>query len=844
MMCKKSLFLLAWLGIVWGGWRAAAAESGRGAAVRLDFSGAVIVTPPPLGADEQKAVTVLCEEIQKRSGTRLERTLQWPDCPRRVIAMGLQSQLRQFAGPFAAELEKTPLPGREGFFLAVEHQPREAILIVAGDSRGLLYGVGRLLRKMELARDSVLVPAGVRIVTAPKFSLRGHQLGYRPINNTYSAWSAGQFEQYIRELALFGANSIEILPPGADDLPRGPQMKTPPLEMMERLSAIIDSYGLDVWVWYPNLAKDYSLAPPAQGKPAEPAAAIPQDRQSYLRWREQRSVQAELAEREDVFRRLRRIDNLLVPGGDPGTLHPDVLFPWLDQVAAVLHKYHPRAKIWVSPQGVHGREWLDSFCKHVNKKPQWLGGVAFSSWVAMPLPEFRKTIDKDIPIRHYPDITHNVYCGFPVPDWDLAFALTLHRESINPRPLAMKAIHNLHAGDTCGSIAYSDGIHDDVNKFVWGDQDWDPSTPVAETLRDYCRLFISPTLADELAQGLLAEEKNWEGPLAVNAQVKVTLQQWQQLEKIASPAVQANYRFQMGLLRAYYDAYIQRRLIYETELEASALDVLRAASAAAGSLAAVAKAKSYLERARTEPAAADYKQKCLDLADRLYASIGAQFTMKRHGYPRNRGAFIDGIDEPLNNAAWLAAEFHRLGQLPEEPARLAAIERILNRTNPGPGGFYDDFATAASRRRIVGSVAWATDPGALKSPLVVFPYDMDAPKYHDVPLAWRRQASGTIIAGPLRIAYEQLDPQASYRVRATFSGLWNRPWALLVNGRHLIRTARDGSAVQEFSIPREATAGGRLELKWLDGGVVAEMWLIKDSPRAAPPDSRLKKAGS
>ena len=34
------------------------------------------------------------------------------------------------------------------------------------------------------------------------------------------------------------------------------------------------------------------------------------------------------------------------------------------------------------------------------------------------------------PIRHYPDITHSRQCQFPVPDWDVAYALTEGRESI------------------------------------------------------------------------------------------------------------------------------------------------------------------------------------------------------------------------------------------------------------------------------------------------------------------------------------------------------------------------------------------------------------------------------
>ena len=76
----------------------------------------------------------------------------------------------------------------------------------------------------------------------------------------------------------------------------------------------------------------------------------------------------------------------------------------------------------------------------------------------------------------------------------------------------------------------------------------------------------------------MAQEKNWQGPLAANAQVDVTLQQWRDLENNVPDAVKANYRFQMGLMRAYYDAYIKRRLIYETELELKAMDALRSAS--------------------------------------------------------------------------------------------------------------------------------------------------------------------------------------------------------------------------------------------------------------------------
>src|SRR5665213_4161901 len=105
-----------------------------------------------------------------------------------------------------------------------------------------------------------------------------------------------------------------------------------------------------------------------------------------------------------------KLDEVFVPGGDPGDLQPDVLFNWLEKLAPVLHKYHPNAKIWVSPQnnrsGKATSEWYDAFYARVNRNYPWFGGVVFGPWVRTPIETIRKIVRKDIPIRRFPDITH------------------------------------------------------------------------------------------------------------------------------------------------------------------------------------------------------------------------------------------------------------------------------------------------------------------------------------------------------------------------------------------------------------------------------------------------------
>src|SRR5262249_18723571 len=154
---------------------------------------------------------------------------------------------------------------------------------------------------------------------------------------------------------------------------------------------------------------------------------------------------------------------------------------------------------------------------------------------------------------------------YPVPDWDLAYALTEARECINPRPVGTSQIFHAFAEQSVGFITYSEGCNDDVNKMIWSGLGWDPSAKPTDLMRQYSRYFIGERYRDNFAQGLLALERNWQGPLLTNESVYTTLQQFQDMERSASPQVLLNWRFQQALYRAYYDAYQRTRLLYETE---------------------------------------------------------------------------------------------------------------------------------------------------------------------------------------------------------------------------------------------------------------------------------------
>jgi hypothetical protein len=398
---------------------------------------------------------------------------------------------------------------------------------------------------------------------------------------------------------------------------------------------------------------------------------------------DERTIKRALAERDEVFRKLPRIDVVFVPGGDPGEVNPRQLFALMEEQKKVLNKYHPKGQIWVSPQGF---DWDDEGVGYMklfydimqNEQPQWLDGVVFGPQVRDNLKILRQMLPKQYPIRRYPDITHCLDAQYQIPDWDPAFHVTLYREPINPRPMAYAKIFRDWGEYTIGFITYSEGVNDDLNKFIWACLGWDPRTPVETILIEYSKYFISDRYAEEFAEGLLGLERNWQGPLLTNVGAYETLRIFQEMEREATPQELLNWRFQLALYRAYYDAYTRRRLIHETEAEEKAMDVLRTAREL-GSLKAMDMAEVILDEAETKKVATDWRARTFELAEALFQSIRMQLSVERYqAKSTRRGGNLDLIDTPLNNSKELKKLFTKIRRVHSEKRRLARIDEITS----------------------------------------------------------------------------------------------------------------------------------------------------------------------
>lgn len=745
-----------------------------------DFTDCKIYYPDLSSEKTRLAAQMFHDEIARKTGVHLQMDANPGFFGTPTIIIGLENEILSLHKNFESGLKKLPATSLDGY--KILSFPDEKIIMVAGhNNRGVMYGVGYLLRKMELRNEDIKVPL-LSISSSPKLRIRGHHITYRFTNDSmFQAKSL--YEQYMRELIYFGLNHVSVSNPAEAKL----AMK----------------YGMDISMYLANVGGDYESP---------------------------EGIRKELEKREIIFRNMPKLNEVFVPGGDPGDLEPDVLFNWLDKLAPVLLKYHPDARIWVSPQnnnkGKATAEWYHSFFEHVNRDYSWFGGVVFGPWTRVPLYEIREIVSEHIPIRRFPDITHLFGCQYPAPELDWVFAHTLSRMSIQPRPAGFKYIHNLYADLVVGARPYSEGNSDDENKFVWSDQDWNPDIPVIETLRDYARLFIGPDYTESIAQGILALEENLKGPLIENENIEKTLLQWQEMDNKADTVIRLNPRFQMGLIRAYYDTYLKQRLQYETVLENKAFEVLRNAQHV-GTLNALKNAEYILLHTDKESINQDYKEKINDLYQTLFQSPGPQWMTENQ-----KCEFVDRIDVPLNNSEWLLAQFNSINKLATEPERLQQINNVLNRTNPGPGGFYDNLGTEVSFRRVKSEKTTFQDPGSH-----VYPRRNYIRGSVPMPVSWKVQMA-TLYEEPLVLSYEDLDPNSSYNIRINYTGGIGRGQSkmkLVADRKYIVHDfiETEGNPVQEFPVPKEALQDGKIEFSWTcakgeRGSPVAEVWIIKN----------------
>lgn len=606
-----------------------------------DFTG---ISIKALTEAEKKAAVLFAAEIEKR-------TQKEPPIAPEVSA------------PFLAfsVLENTNTLSRDGFSM---EQNGNRVTVFAKTIRGFIFGYSLFLRKTVYQGETITLITEIDDTFLPQKKIRGHQLGYRPTPNTYDAWGPEEYRRYYLDIMAFGCNTVEHIPYEEPTPERNVLMKYDAEDLLEKADEIADELDLDVSLWYANCDKE--------------------------------SEEAALRRREGLFRRLKRIDAVFVPGGDPGEMYADVFIDRCRKIAKILKEAHPEATFWPSAQAPHSfADWGDALEKELQKEPPELDGLITGPNHAFPIHELREKTPARYPLRFYPDITHNVRCEYPVHflqnDWHFALAAPFSRESVNPRPTELRTLHKLTSPYTIGSVSYSEGVHDDVNKMVWSAMEFDPDCSLRETLKDYARLFFWDADADAIADAIFALELNWQGDPLENSCIDATFDRLNALRS-KSPLLDGNWRFNLLWLRACCDKLIRRRRIFETELINEAKLCLHKNDPSAA------------EKKLNTPFDENYRLlrgEIERLASVLFDEIGLQLDVARyHAQSWERGALLETLDLPITNRTWLLGRIAYGNTLPEKD-RPAFWARLLSRDHTAADEYY--FSVALHGLDVLGA---------------------------------------------------------------------------------------------------------------------------------------------
>lgn len=760
----------------------------------IDLTNAtIVIRDGDLPLVEQTAVTVLVEEVEKRTGIKWEVSTNVSKVNYNLILTSFGNGVinLQTKEPKRSTLIKFTNSHPECFSITTGDK---MIWIIGADPKGSLNGVGKFLRTIEMSPGKILLHHPINISSALDHKIRGHQLGYRNTANSYDAWTPEQYDQYIRELAIFGTNAIENIPLSASD---SPHMPIPRPEMNRVMGTICAKYGMQYWVWTPATV---DLSNPKQRS-------------------------AHLLEHEQFYKDCTKLDAVFFPGGDPGHNHPKDVMPFLAELSVILSKHHPKTKIWMSLQGFE-EEGIDYFFNWITaNQPDWFGG-AVGGPSSPPLPYMRERLPKKYLLRDYPDITHTVRCQHPAPWIDPAIAFTSGREGSNPSPIQYSTIFRHNRKFIDGFITYSDGMHDDVNKFVYSALGWDHDLNVNSIISEYSQFFFGPKFAEEITEGIFGLEKNWGGSLADNPNVMPTFKLFEYINR-ESPELQSNWRWQLLQLKSYYDAYTQDRLIFEQGLENEVNSILGRAETI-GANNAMKQALAIFAKADEKRVAPKLRKNIVQLCDNLFENIGYQTSVDKYqanGY--ERGAILDYLDYPLNNRWWVEDQFAEIKLLESEDKKIDCLDIIRKWENPGPGSYYDDIGNVAQSEHVLRGKPFVEDPLMGTNPNPDF-------MWWENQMSRERQSWISKMDWPVGLQYTDLDTSTTYILRTTGFG----QCLARVNGER-IYPSLDGKGIgeiKEFQIPKTLYKNGIItltfdiphepDINWRRQSRLSEVWLV------------------
>ena len=430
-----------------------------------------IVSPNASGEIMENTLSIFTERIEERSGARI---------------------IKDGNAELIVELSVTPVIGTEGY--EIINDSNGNIQIRGNDQRGILYGVGKFLHTSSYSKNG-FIAGEWRGKSVPKKPIRGIYFAVH-MGNFYETAPIEKIERYVEDLALWGINSLLVVPSQT--------------ERTERILSTAKGLGMTTGI----LIETNAIAPIPEGLEADPSGgrggivpAVCPSKPGGLEYiLENRSVLFDWIGKMNI-------DYLCTWPYDAGGCGCADCKPWgsngylkcVKGISQLAREKLPGTKVMLSTWYFDSVEWA-GLSDSLSRNPDWIDVImAEDIDVAGYKLSYLPSLAGGLPTVGFPEIS--MYNTFP---WG-GFGATPLSSHVAGQ---WKRVQSLRSG----GYPYSEGIFDDITKVVLSQLYWDPDLSTDEILKEYIFYEYSPNVVDQVLKVIRTLERNhhmrwWPGKL-------------------------------------------------------------------------------------------------------------------------------------------------------------------------------------------------------------------------------------------------------------------------------------------------------------------------------------------
>jgi hypothetical protein len=463
--------------------------------------------------------------------------------------------------PLTVKLTIEPGVGAEGFRIA--DGAKGTIRVVGNDTRGLLYGVGKLLHTSSYS-DRGFTPGTWRGVSVPSMPVRGMYLATH-FHNYYQVAPIEEVQRYIEDLSLWGVNSFLVWFGMEEFSGIGDPKAQAMIERLRALLRIVRGLGLNVCLG--SICNDGYANSPVELRADDSTV----DHKGYHTRMGNRIynlgnelcpskpgvLEMELQycrEKYDAFKDI-GIDYWFFTPYDNGGCTCPQCAPWgangylrmAEQLVRGYRSAFPGGKVvlgtWYFDRWAEG-EWDGMAAQFGAAKPDWIDYVMADNFEEYPRYPLEHGVPGGFPLLNFPEISmwgQEPWGGY----------------GANPQPGRLQARWDEIGSRLSGGFPYSEGIYEDINKVICAQLYWEPDRPAPATVRDYIAFEFSREAVDDVTAAVrILEANHLRDRISESAVTAARL--LARADRRLTPQARGSWRWRLLRIRAAIDQELYR----------------------------------------------------------------------------------------------------------------------------------------------------------------------------------------------------------------------------------------------------------------------------------------------